>query len=48
MTEQLKAENQMEWVRKMNGISNRAIEHIKTKILYPAFDNYKRLFFHKR
>ncbi len=30
----------MEWVRKMNGISNRAIEHIKTKILYPAFDNY--------
>lgn len=34
VTEQLKADNQMAWVGKMNGIRNRAAELINTKIIY--------------
>lgn len=34
ITEQLKAENQMEWVRHMNGIRNRVEEIIFTVIIY--------------
>lgn len=32
-TEQLKAENQMEWVRRMNNIRNAAIEYVNNKII---------------
>ena len=34
VTEQLKAENQMEWVRRMNNIRNRAMEIVYTKVIY--------------
>lgn len=34
VTEQLKAENQMEWVGKMNNIANRAREVIDERIVY--------------
>ena len=34
VTEQLKADNQMAWVGKMNSIRNRAAELIITKIIY--------------
>lgn len=34
VTEQLKADNQMAWVGKMNSIRNRAAEIIKTEIIY--------------
>ena len=34
VTEQLKADNQMTWVGKMNCIRNRAAEIINTKIIY--------------
>lgn len=34
VTEQLKAQNQMEWVGKMNNIANRAREIINTKLIY--------------
>ena len=34
VTEQLKADNQMAWVGKMNCIRNRAAEIINTKIIY--------------
>ena len=34
ITEQLKAEDQMEWVRRMNGIRNRVEEIICTVIIY--------------
>ena len=34
ITEQLKAENQMEWVARMNNIRNRAIEIINHNIIY--------------
>ena len=34
VTEQLKAENQMEWVRRMNGIRNRVEETIVKKLIY--------------
>lgn len=34
ITEQLKAENQMEWVGKMNNIANRAREIINTEFIY--------------
>ncbi len=34
ITEQLKAENQMEWVQRMNNIRNRVIEIINTYIIY--------------
>ena len=34
VTEQLKEENQMEWVRRMNNIRNRAMEIINSEIIY--------------
>ena len=34
VTEQLKAENQMLWVRKMNNIRNRAMEIVNKNIIY--------------
>ena len=34
MTEQLKAKNQMEWVRQMNNIANRARETVNTELIY--------------
>ncbi|WP_294388449.1 TnpV protein [uncultured Ruminococcus sp.] len=34
MTEQLKAENQMLWVRKMNNIRNRATEIVNVELIY--------------
>ena len=34
VTEQLKAENQMEWVGRMNNIRNRAIEVVNTEIVF--------------
>lgn len=34
VTENLKAENQMIWVQKMNNIRNRAMEIVNTKIIY--------------
>ena len=34
ITEKLKADNQMEWVRKMNSIRNRTIEIIKNELIY--------------
>lgn len=33
VTEQFKAENQMEWVRWMNNIRNAAIEYVNNKII---------------
>ena len=34
ITEQLKAENQLEWVRRMNNIRNRIVEMINVDIIY--------------
>ncbi len=34
VTEALKAENAMEWVRKMNNIRNRASEVVNTEVIY--------------
>lgn len=34
VTEQLKADNQMLWVRKMNNIRNRAEEIVKNEMIY--------------
>ena len=34
VTEALKAENQLEWVRRMNSICNRAEEIIKTELIF--------------
>lgn len=34
ITETLKAENQMEWVRRMNNISNRAMEIVNAEVVY--------------
>jgi len=34
VTEQLKAENQMEWVQRMNNIRQRAIEVINSELIY--------------
>ena len=34
VTERLKAKNQMEWVRRMNNITNRAKEIVFSKIIY--------------
>ena len=34
VTEALKAENSMEWVRKMNNIRNRAKEIVDTEVIY--------------
>ena len=37
VTEQLKAQNQMEWVRRMNNIRNRATEIVNTEIMYSLY-----------
>ena len=37
ITEQLKAENAMEWVQKMNNIRNRATEIVNAEIIYSVF-----------
>ena len=34
ITEQLKAENQMEWVGRMNNIKNRVIEIVNRELIY--------------
>ena len=34
VTEQLKADNQMEWVRRMNSIRNRAMEIVNSELIY--------------
>ena len=34
ITEQLKATNQMKWVRRMNSIRNRAEEIVKSEVLF--------------
>ena len=34
VTEQLKAKNQMEWVRRMNSIRNRAEEIVKSEVVF--------------
>lgn len=34
VTEQLKAENQMEWVGRMNNIRNRAMETVNAELIY--------------
>ena len=34
VTEQLKAENQMLWVRKMNNIRNRVTEIVNVELIY--------------
>ena len=34
VTEQLKADNQLEWVQKMNNIRNRATEIVNMDLLY--------------
>ena len=34
VTEALKAENQLEWVRRMNSIRNRAEEIVKTELIF--------------
>lgn len=34
LTEQLKADNQMEWVGRMNNIRSRAIEIVNTELIY--------------
>ena len=34
ITEQLKADNQMEWVGRMNNIRNRAMEIVKAELIY--------------
>lgn len=34
VTEQLKAENQMEWVRRMNVIRERATEAVNTELIF--------------
>ena len=36
ITEQLKADNQMEWVGRMNNIRNRAMESVNTELIYTA------------
>lgn len=36
VTEQLKAQNQMEWVGRMNNIANRAREIVNTELIYIA------------
>lgn len=34
VTEKMKKENQMEWVRRMNNIRNRAVEIVKYELIY--------------
>ena len=38
VTERLKAENQMEWVRQMNSIRNRVSEIVYAKIIYSIYE----------
>lgn len=38
VTEHLKAENQMEWVERMNNIRNRATEIVYAEIIYPLYE----------
>lgn len=38
VTEQLKAQNQMEWVGRMNNIRNRAAEIVNTEIMYSLYE----------
>ena len=40
VTESLKAQDQMEWVRRMNNIRHRAEEIVRTELIMPALDNY--------
>ena len=35
ISEKLKEENQMEWVRRMSNLENRAAEIVKTELIYP-------------
>lgn len=34
VTEDIKKENQMEWVRRMNNIRNRSVEIVKAEVIY--------------
>ena len=34
ITEHLKKSNQLEWVRKMNNVQNRAVEIVNTNLIY--------------
>ena len=34
VTEQLKAGNQMDWIRRMNNIRNRAMEIVNSELIY--------------
>ena len=36
VTEQLKADNQMEWISRMNNIRNRAMEIVNSELIYRA------------
>ena len=36
VTEQFKADNQIEWVKRMNNIRNRAVEIVNTELIYTA------------
>ena len=38
VTKQLKAENQMEWVQRMNNIRNRATEIVNAEIIYSLYE----------
>ena len=40
VTETLKAQDQMEWVRRMSNIRHRAEEIVRTELIMPALDNY--------
>ena len=40
VTELLKAQDQMEWVRRMNNVRHRAEEIVRTELIMPALDNY--------
>lgn len=41
ITEQLKGENQMEWVKQMNNIRNRALEIIRSELIYAWYDKHQ-------
>lgn len=36
VTENLKAENQMEWVKNMNSIRNRVLEFVNSELIFTA------------
>ena len=42
ITEQLKAADQMEWVRRMNNIRNRATEIVNIRLIYQTVKNEKQ------